>query len=118
MAVSMTQAAHPGAPVVLPIRVDCGTDAEDAECIERDQSVADYVCAVGMPMAAVQPAGSDKFRMTYSLEGDEGTVLRSDDRKGWTAALKEITCHALGVAKMGLESAAEAVPAGTETRIQ
>ena len=104
MAVSMKPSVSPGAPVVMPIRVESVHDSErDAEAIERDECVADFVISVGMPMAAIQPADDGKFRLTYSLEDMGDNVLDPSDKKAWCEVMKGFTAHAVDVTKQGME---------------
>lgn len=109
MALSLKPDLNPGAPVVMPIRIELEPETKrEIECIERDQNVADYVCSVGMPMAAIQPGDGNKYRVTYSLECSEDIQLRTDDAKGWTGVFRDIASHAVGITTRGLETASEA----------
>ncbi|MBA3726867.1 MAG: hypothetical protein H0W86_10535 [Armatimonadetes bacterium] len=103
MAVSIRPEVNVGAPVVMPIRVEVDFDSVgDPENVERDECVADFVCSVGMPMAAIQPGDNGKFRLTYSLADSEDMQLKSDDLKGWRGVMKDICSHALEVTNAGL----------------
>jgi hypothetical protein len=104
MTVSLRPDQVPGAPVVMPIRIETEADErKDADAVEKDQGIADYVCSVGMPMAAIQPGEGGRYRVTYSLECAEDVQLEPDDQKGWEKAMREITAHAVGVTRAGLE---------------
>jgi len=94
MAVSLRPDQVPGAPVVMPIRIETEV-SDDSSAADRDECVADFVCSVGMPMAAVQPGDSGKYRLTYSLDGEADAQLQPDDAKGWSKAMREITTHAV-----------------------
>lgn len=109
LALSIRPDSYPGAPVVMPIRIETLAEGDrDGDSIEQDQGVADYVCSVGMPMAAVQPGDSGKFRVTYSLECEDDIQLECGDLDGWKSAMKNITSHALAVTRGSLEAPVEA----------
>jgi hypothetical protein len=104
MAVSMKPSVTPGAPVVMPIRVEHLPDSQrDQEAIERDECVADFVISVGMPMAAIQPGENGKFRLTYSLEDMGETELDAEDKDGWAKVMKGFAAHAVNVTRQGME---------------
>lgn len=94
MAVSLKPEVNPGAPVIMPIRID-SEPRDDEESQRRDECVADFVCSVGMPMAAVQPGDNGKLRLTYSLDGEADYQLEPGDTRGWDQALRAITTHAV-----------------------
>jgi hypothetical protein len=94
MAVSLKPEVNAGAPVIMPIRID-GEAKTDEESRRKDECVADFVCSVGMPMAAVQPGDNGKLRLTYSLDGEADYHLAADDAVGWEKALRAITSHAV-----------------------
>jgi hypothetical protein len=104
MAVSLKPSVAPGAPVVMPIRVENEPDsARDTESLERDECVADFVISVGMPMAAIQPTESGKFRLTYSLEDMGDNELDADDTAGWAKCMRGFAEHAVNVTRQGME---------------
>lgn len=106
MAVSMKPSVSPGAPVVMPIRVESISDDDrEADSIERDECVADFVISVGMPMVAVQPADEGRFRATYSLEDMGDTVLDAEDKDGWQSAMRNFASHAISATQEGMELA-------------
>ncbi|MCL6623601.1 MAG: hypothetical protein K6T17_03160 [Fimbriimonadales bacterium] len=82
--------------VILPIRVETSPEIErDVESVEKDRQVAEFVCSVGMPMAAIQPAENGYFQVTYSLDGYEEALVSLDDREAWQKILKPLTESAL-----------------------
>jgi hypothetical protein len=96
VSLSMRPEVDPEVSVVLPIRVELKHDHErDDESLDRDSQVAEFVCAVGMPMAAVQPIEGDCYRVTYSLDGEEDIQINLADRQGWADAFRRIAEHAL-----------------------
>lgn len=105
MAVTLKSSVAVGAPVVMPIRIeDRKEGSRDAEAIERDECVADFVISVGMPMAAIQPGDDGKFRVTYSLEDMGDTQLAADDTSGWAKVMKGFASHAVGVTMAGMQA--------------
>lgn len=104
---------HPEAPVVLPIRIETAPDSERTEeSIERDQIVADFVCSVGMPMAAIQPSENGQCRITYSLDGMDDIQLSLNDAEGWRTSMSKILEHALQTIRMDSE---QTDPVGANT---
>jgi hypothetical protein len=102
--VTMRPSVHPEAPVVLPIRIETEHDSNRTEdSIERDQIVADFVCSVGMPMAAIQPSENDQCRITYSLDGMDDIQLDTNDVDGWRASMSRILEHALNTVRIETE---------------
>jgi hypothetical protein len=88
----------------MPIRVENEPDsARDTESLERDECVADFVISVGMPMAAIQPTESGKFRLTYSLEDMGDNELDADDTAGWAKCMRGFAEHAVNVTRQGME---------------
>lgn len=105
MAITLKSSVAVGAPVVMPIRIESVADHDrDAEAIERDECVADFVIAAGMPMAAIQPGDDGKFRATYSLEDMGDTQLAADDTAGWAKAMKGFAAHAVAVTTAGMQA--------------
>lgn len=102
MAISLRHEVDASMPVILPVRVDARRDDSSLDAEARDQEIAEYVCSVGMPMAAVQPADDGCFRLTYSLCSDAEVELAEEDSEGWTSALKWIIVHALGETRKSL----------------
>lgn len=106
MSVTLRPELDPSMSVVLPIRIDASAaEAQDTERIERDQSIAEYVCSVGMPMAAIQPGTTDSYRLTYSLGDNEELEMSLDDVEGWERTLKAITEHAVTETRRTLSGA-------------
>lgn len=106
MSVTLRPEMDPSMSVVLPIRIDSMSEgSEDPERSERDQSIAEYVCSVGMPMAAIQPTEGDSYRITYSLGEQEDMVMPLWDLEAWTKTLRAITEHAVGETKKTLSGA-------------
>lgn len=96
MSVGIKPDADPEAPVILPIRIELRPDHErDPDQVERDIQVAEFVCSVGMPMAAIQPAENGKYRLTYSLDGFEDVEIELEEQDRWSRILRSITEHAL-----------------------
>jgi hypothetical protein len=93
---------------VLPIRIDSENGYRNGDTLDRDQSIADFVCSVGMPMAAVQPGDAGKFRLTYSLADSDDVQIGCEDVEGWRAAIKEIAKHAKEVTQSGTAGNGEA----------
>ena len=96
LSVSVRPEIDPEAPVVLPIRVELRPESErDPEGVEKDQHVADFVCSVGMPMAAIQPAEGDTLRITYSLDGHDDILVSPNDADEWRSVLRSLAESAL-----------------------
>jgi hypothetical protein len=108
MAVSLRPEINQSAPIVLPIRIDSENGYRNGDTLDRDQSIADFVCSVGMPMAAVQPGDAGKFRLTYSLADSDDVQIGCEDVEGWRAAIKEIAKHAKEVTQSGTAGNGEA----------
>ncbi len=84
--------------VILPIRVETCPELErDVEAVERDKQVAEFVCSVGMPMAAIQPAENGYFQVTYSLDGYDEALVSLEDKEAWQRVLKPLAESALQI---------------------
>ncbi len=96
MSITLRHELDPGMPVVLPVRIDSnGVAQQNPETVERDQSIAEYVVSVGMPMAAIQPVSGSTFRLTYSLNDGDDFEIDLNDASTWQQSLREITAHAV-----------------------
>lgn len=96
MSVGMKPDADAEARVILPIRIELQQDHErDPALVERDVQVAEFVCNVGMPMAAIQQGENGKYRLTYSLGQFEDVEIELEEQDRWSRILRSITEHAL-----------------------
>lgn len=77
MTVSQSPTCHPAAPVVLPIRIE-EQATPSLQVQERDRSLAEFVCASDMPMAAIQKSDDGSLHLTYSLDGEEFVIPQGD----------------------------------------
>lgn len=86
--------------VILPIRVETVSEADrEVESVEKDKQVAEFVCSVGMPMAAIQPAEDGYFQVTYSLDGYDEALVALEDKEAWQRVLKPLAESALQVTR-------------------
>jgi len=96
VSLGLSPQADPEAPVILPIRIELEPDENrEPAHVERDLQVAEFVCNVGMPMAAIQPADGDKYRITYSLDGIEDVEIELQEEDRWKEILHSIARNAL-----------------------
>lgn len=96
VSLAMNYASDPDSSVVLPIRIELVPDDErEPGGLERDLQVAEFVCNVGMPMAAIQPAGNGTFRITYSLDGIDDVEIELAEQDRWSEVLRAIAEHAM-----------------------
>lgn len=84
----------PSGEVVLPVRVETRPVKErDAEELELDEEIANFVVKAGIPMVAAERVGPGEFTVTCSMDGMEERVITEDDVQGW-ARYFEMACEA------------------------